>query len=366
MAKKATTSQGTPGPEHRVVLLSGDNSFLAQEYTSALRHSLETTMGKDGVETVNFDADSPSVSTADILDECRSFGLMQQHKLVIVDNAASFVKDDRRPIVERYVQDPSTSATLVLRAPKWYKGKLDDMILNAPGIIVECADVGEAVAIRWAINRASKRHRADLDQDAAAALVDLLGPDLGRIDAELGKLAAAANAGIGTHPTPAASPSDSVTPAGRPAISRATISSLVGKSREETSWEWQDVLLSGRIEPSIAQLRDLFNVSRQPTQVVWWAALDLTRKLAVVSRSLKAGQNPEAVSRALKLWGPSKDPILNIARQLSPEAARHAFKAAVEGDRRSKSGLGESERSLELLTVRLTGLLQSRTTPPRA
>lgn len=370
MAKKASSTAGSPGPEHRVVLLSGDNTFLAQEYTAALRERLESTLGKDGVETVGFDADAPGASAAEILDECRSFGLMQQHKLVIVDNAAAFVKDDRRPIVERYVQAPSESATLVLRAPKWYKGKLDDMIADAPGIIIDCGAVSEALAVRWAINRASKRHQAELSEDAAVALVDLLGPELGRIDAELGKLAAAASAGIGTAPASTKQPIGTPTPAAtalpRPVISKATIAALVGKSREETSWEWQEVLLSARVEPSLSQLRDLLNVSRQPSQLVWWAVLDLTRKLGVVSRSLKAGQNPEAVARSLKLWGPSKDPILSIARQLSPEAARHAFKSAVEGDRRSKTGLGESERSLELLTVRLSGLLDSRGSSARA
>lgn len=364
MAKKATISAGSPGPEHRVVLLSGDNAFLAQEYTAALREKLESTLGKDGVESVSFDAEAPSTSTADILDECRSFGLMQQHKLVIVDNAAAFVKEDRRPIVERYVQATSDSATLVLRAPKWYKGKLDDMIVTAPGIIVDCGAVSEDRAVRWAMNRAIKRHNADLSEDAALALVDLLGPELGRIDAELGKLAAAASAGIGTADHAKTPPGTASQP--RPAITKATIAALVGKSREETSWEWQEVLLSGKAEPSLSQLRDLLNVSRQPSQLVWWAVLDLTRKLSVVARSLRAGHNPEAVARALKLWGPSKEAIIGFALQLPPDAARHAFKAAVEGDRRSKSGLGESERTLELLTVRVTGLLTGRPTAPRA
>lgn len=360
MAKKASSSAGAPSAEHRVVLLSGDNLFLAQEHTAALREKLEAVHGKDGVEVVTFDAESGGVSTADILDECRSFGLMQQHKLVVVDNAAAFVKEDRRPIVERYVQAPSETATLVLRAPKWYKGKLDEMIAAAPGIVVECGAVGEAVAVRWAMNRAAKRHNAEIQEDAAVALVDLLGPELGRIDSELGKLAAAAQAGVG-----GASGGGGAGGGDRPVITKATVASLVGKSREETAWEWQGVLMTGRAEPALAQLRDLLHVSRQPAQLAWWAALDLTRKLAIAARSLKAGQNPEAVARALKLWGPSKDQILGFGRQLSPEAAGRALRAAVEGDRRSKSGLGDAERSLELLTVKLAGIMRPKATADR-
>lgn len=358
MAKKASSS-GAPTAEHRVVLLSGDNLFLAQEHTAALREKLEAVHGKDGVEVVTFDAESGGISTADILDECRSFGLMQQHKLVVVDNAAAFVKEDRRPIVERYVQAPSETATLVLRAPKWYKGKLDDMIAAAPGIVVECGAVGEAVAVRWAMNRAVKRHNAEIQEDAALALVDLLGPELGRIDSELGKLAAAAQAGVGGA-------GGAASPETKPVITKATVASLVGKSREETAWEWQGVLMTGRAEPALAQLRDLLHVSRQPAQLAWWAALDLTRKLAIASRSLKAGQNPEAVARALKLWGPSKDQIMGFGRQLTPESAGRALRAAVEGDRRSKSGLGDAERSLELLTVKLSGILRPSTAGNRA
>jgi DNA polymerase III delta subunit len=148
---KAAKSSGSPGPEHRVVLLHGANTFLAAEYTTQLKDKLQAAHG--ALDVLHFDGKEHKL--ADVLDECRSFGLMQQHKMVVVDSAEELVKEDNRPLVERYAEQPTEGATLVLRATKWYKGKLDDKIA-AVGIMVECGDIGEAMARTWAIRRALK------------------------------------------------------------------------------------------------------------------------------------------------------------------------------------------------------------------
>ena len=72
------------------------------------------------------------------------------------------------------------------------------------------------------------------------------------------------------------------------------------------------------------------------------------------------GENEFAVAKVLKLWGPSKDAILARGRELGPAGARRALKAAVEGDQRIKSSLGDAERTLEVVTVRLTSMLRPR------
>ncbi|XVJ58431.1 MAG: DNA polymerase III subunit delta [Tepidisphaera sp.] len=340
MAKAAKTS-GSPGPEHRVVLLYGANTFLAAEYTTQLKDKLQTAHG--ALDVLHFDGKEHKL--ADVLDECRSFGLMQQHKMVVVDSAEELVKEDNRPLVERYAEQPTEGATLVLRATKWYKGKLDDKIA-AVGIMVECGDIGEAMARTWAIRRAGKRHGATLEEDAASTLIERCGDDLGRIDSELGKLAAMAvsEAGLG----------------GAVTITGAMVNEVVGRSREESAWDWQSTLIMGHTEGAIERQRYLVNVMRESPVLLWWACMDLTRKLHAASNALKAGENERNIATALRLWGPAQGALLAKARELGPAGARRALKLAVEADAGVKSGLGDAERTLEVVAVRLTAMLRPR------
>ncbi|MGH7242301.1 MAG: DNA polymerase III subunit delta [Phycisphaerales bacterium] len=329
MAKKATSS----GPRKpldtncRIVLLTGSDSFIAGEHTIALKEKLLAKHGEMDVLTF----DGQNANLADVLDECRSFGLMQQHKMVVVDNADQFVKEEKRSLVERYAQDPSDGATLVLRATKWHKGKLDEMIEEV-GTIVPCDEVDEGTAVTWAVKRAEKRHSAKLDIKAAQALVERVGTELGRIDCELAKLAVA-----GDKPG---------------VITTDLVAQFVGRSREEEVWGIQSTLVSGDAAQSVAHVRDLIDVSRQPTVMIFWAMTDLARKLHGASREIRAGANPFALAGTLKLWGPSKDIILRAASKVDPNAAAKLLDDCVKADVRQKTGLGEPERSAEILALR--------------
>jgi DNA polymerase III delta subunit len=159
----------------RVVVLYGPEVFLRTQYTVQLRGSLEAKFG--GVEI--FQLDGATAQVVDVLDECRSFGLMAGHKLVIVEDADQFVKEGTREVLERYAANPSENATLLLRSEKWRTGNLDGIIIEKGGAIVRCEapmlkdergkDIGpdyEKIS-RWAIARASKRHAANLARDAA-------------------------------------------------------------------------------------------------------------------------------------------------------------------------------------------------------
>lgn len=341
MAKRAPSDDATaPKPKSggldasaRVALLQGKDSFLRSLYTSNLRKALEKV--HDSVDTVVFDG--ASASAADVLDECRSFGLIAGYKLVVVDNADQIVKEANRPLFERYCESVSggeaPGATLLLRAGNWHAGNLDKLIA-AVGAIVKCDEPSEHDAINWVSKRAIKEYQASIAPQAAELLVGRVGCSLGRLDSELSKLVAAS---------------------GGAEITRALVIEFVGASREEAAWGIQSTLL-GATGPSeaLGHLRYLIDVSRQPSQVIAYAFTDLARKLHAMSRTLQQGGSPQSLFKPLKLWPQSAEPIVAAARRRSPDRALQLFRAAVEADIRSKSGLGEQDRSLEMLVVQLT------------
>lgn len=335
MAKRAPSKSGKAtglplGPGCRVVLLKGKEVFLRTQHTAALKEKLVEAEG--GVDVFQFDGEKDEA--ADILDECRSFGLMSGHKLVIVDNAESFVKDSNRPLVERYCQAPVDGATLVLRCEKWYKSKLDGMI-EAVGSITPCDAVDETTAVKWARLRAKKRHDADLEERAARLLVARYGPDLGRLSSEIAKLAVAAGNG---HP-----------------ITEALVAEMCGGSREIDPWTVQEPMLARNAEYAIGSIgRILDNAPRDAHVPVAMSCAQLAANLHAIA----ASGNPQAAGKARKLFGFRLNPIADAARRADPESLRALMREAIETDAKGKSGVGVPRTNLEALAVRFAQTLR--------
>ncbi|MEO1583161.1 MAG: DNA polymerase III subunit delta [Planctomycetota bacterium] len=337
MARKPAAAGPMLDPASPLVVLHGKQTFLRADYTQQLKAKLLDTHGD--LETLHFDGLTTPV--AEVLDECRSFGLMQQHKLVVVDNADQLIKGDARPLMERYAESPVEAATLMLRCDTWNRGNLDKLITKAGGEIVKCEDVSPQQALAWATARAVEAHGATLPRDAAQLLVERVGGDLGRIDSELGKLAIEAPpAGKGKVPT----------------IGAEQVAELVGMTREEVVWTIQELILTAGPEELLTQLRTILGNSKQDqTVVTFFAAMDLCRKLHAAARGFEQRMNPADIAKRLKLWGPSRDAILGIARRLDAREASELLSLAVDADRKSKSGLGKPSRMLECLTLEVAG-----------
>lgn len=336
VAKKKATSKkpgdgalvGGPGP--RIAVYYGSDAFQSAERVRALRESLQSELGADGVEVFRYDGEQAAV--ADVLDECRSFDLMSRHKVVVVDNADSFVAGDNRPLIERYAASPVSNATLVLRSTRWNKGKLDKLIEAAGGEVRKCEPETLPKAAGWAVKRAEKRHGATLTREAAVALVDLVGADLGRIDAELGKLSVAAAEG------------EPITP--------DLVRDMVGQTREEEVWKMQRRLCSADAAESLRAVHEALWVSRIPAQLVWYAQADMARKLHAMAFLMERGAPEGVAAGRAKVWDRSAlGEIVSMARGAGSGRLAALFERAIGCDARVKRGYGDQERACEMLAV---------------
>jgi DNA polymerase-3 subunit delta len=311
----------------RIVVIHGDDAFLVPQRTAELAEKLEKAFG----EIERFEFDGASADLAQILDELRSFGLMQQHKLVVLDQADQFLtKGNNRKSLERYADSPVEHATLLMRAGTWRPGNIDKRIAKV-GMIMKIKPPTESQTLAWCAARATKRYDTQIDRDAVQLLVRRCGLELARLDHELAKLAAGAG---DDHP-----------------IDRAQVQEMVAPSREEEAWSIQEAMVSGSAATALAALRDLIEVSRQPETLLMWAISDLLRKLHAAAQMLQAGQGEGAVSKRLRLWGPSQRPILSVARRQQPQQLARLLKSAIETDVRMKTGQVSPALALECLTV---------------
>ncbi len=342
MAKKPAKNEDSAGEGSQLVragglpavlLLGGPEAFLRNSQTAELRKKLEKQHGE--VDVVTFDG--ATTQAAEVLDECRSFGLMAAHKLVIVDQFDELIRQENRAAFERYAESPPEGATLVLRSKSAAMTGNFEKSLNAAGVLSKCEAMADAEAIKWVAKHAKQEYRAELEPAAAAALVGRVGTSMMQLHSELGKLAAASGAGgkIGT----------------------ALVAEFVGVSREEEAWAIQRTLLTADTGVAISHLRHIVGVSRQPAQVVMFAMTDLARKLHGLSAGLKAGRGPAELSKAMKLWGPATDSLMHVARRTPPARTLIFLRACLKADERVKTGFADAERVLEMLVIRMHRIL---------
>ena len=345
MAKKTSKKSASRSPakkpagamsaDLRVVALHGKDAYQQVELARELLVSNATASAE--IYTVRFEGGATTVG--EVLDECRTFGLMAVHKLVVVVDADLLINEHTRPSLERYAQAPCEQATLVLRASRWYAGKLDKFVAASPGAVRKCEPLKEPEAARWARDIGERKHGVSVDQRAAAALVELLGSDLGRIDTEIAKLAVLAG--------------DSG------AISSGLVAEHVGRTREENMWGIQRPIFASP-EAAVAHLRaSTMNGAKDEAVPISWACMDLATKLHNGAHMRARGLSEKAISDALGLWGESRGPILAAIAGLSPQTTARVLDVAVDTDRAIKSvssGRVASQRALEGLVIRLATL----------
>ena len=319
MARKSASPITPPDASMRIVVLHGTELFLRAEFSRLLAESLRAAHG----EIEQFEFDGAQVPLATILDELRSWGLMQGHKLVILDNASDFMKAaGNRPAMERYAENPMAETTFLLRSREWRPGNFDKAVKKV-GSVIKCDVPRDHEAVGWCIARARKQHAAELDRDAAELLVERIGPILSRLDGELGKLAASVDPvpeGQSVH------------------IPRAAVVELVGLGREEQAWLIQDTILSGNSGQVVRKLHALYQVGRAPSVLLMWALLDLARKLNEAARRIDRGEPRASITKALRLWGPSAQVIPEAAQRLGSARLGRLFGQLLDHDARSKTG----------------------------
>lgn len=373
MARKATGARGskagaawTADAAQRIVVLAGGDDFLRSQRTREIRAALEAAFGT--IAESRFSGATAAI--ADVLDACRGFSLLGEHNLAIVDDAEELLKASEgapasprsstrgkpadysspRRIIERYAATPAEHATLVLRAQVWRPGNLDKLIAKV-GAVVKCDAPTPDRAIAWVQRLCQERLDRSITEQASAALVRRLGPDLGALHAELQKLAAVAEGGE---------------------ISRELIDQFVARSRDEEAWAIQEALLAGGAGAALSELDAICgSFPRESDAIVpaAWAVADLARKLHTAARLLERGASPFDAAKSAGAWGSTREAILRVARQCQAVQLADLLEDAVETNAAAKGGV-DPRRALETLLVRFSEAIGSgaggaRTTGPR-
>ncbi|MEM1186615.1 MAG: DNA polymerase III subunit delta [Planctomycetota bacterium] len=346
MARKAPASKSTGDitATTTLALLLGQDLGLQHERLSEIKKTLEAAHGD--IEPFRFDG--ATATPAEVLDECRSFGLMSGHKLIVVDDADRFLIVDHRPPIERYCEAPSEGATLVFRASGLNAPKLVKLIAENPGgVIREC----NALSVPQAVTKLedlAKAEQVGIDRDAAELLVARVGTDLGRLTMEIAKLATAACA------------IDSA----KPIITAELIYELAGEGfhREDYWMRIKSAIAAGDPELALHTTRDIIDNAPSQTGV---ALVMSAAQFAVGVHAAATGVSGFPLKKALGLWNDDQAArsVSAATRKLGGYQTLDMLDDAVDADRRCKSGLGNADRTIERVALRMAAGLA--TTPSR-
>jgi len=338
-AKPAAPSH--PGAQTRLLVLHGPNLMVIREKLDALRRALEAEHGP--LEERRFDGREASL--ADVFDELRTFSLMGHYKLVIVDEAGSWVSTHRAAL-ERYAEQPVSKATLVLKADRWHKGNLDKRIATC-GAVIACKPATAAEATRWISRRAETAYGCRIEKEAARHLAERTGGDLMRADQELARLSLMGEDGA--------------------TLTTALVTGEVGRTSDEKAWELQAAMLeafrSGQVAPLLLKVRELVEVAGNPETLVHYFAADMARKLLIGRRMHAAGAGQAEMCKVAQIWGDRTRPFMDLMRRLSISQAEQIFDLAMEHDRRAKSGLGDALANTETFCISATEVAQRHASP---
>lgn len=305
-----------------VVAIIGTDSFLQLSALADVLRLLPSDAGRA-------DFDGETAELADVLDEARSYSMFGGGKAVIVRNADPFFKQYREQL-ETYVAAPSNSATLIFRLTTLPSNQRIYKAIQKVGRIDRC-EIPKDLA-RWVIDRAKTAHKLSVAPDAAPALVDLIGDDLGRLDNELAKLALS-------------SPITTIT--------SRDIDGVVAFQRDRDMWDLTASLAAGDSAAAISRWRQLVQLdSSAEFRAVTWLGLwleNVTKALNMLAR----GQSPASIGQSLRIWPRELDAFLLTAKRMGKTGVRRAVDLLAEIDFQIKTGVGDAASNVERFILTL-------------
>jgi DNA polymerase-3 subunit delta len=327
-------------PVKPVCVVFGDEAFLKLQVLASLRKQVLS--GEDGEFSYRSFIGEEIEDPRAVFDELGTVALFGGgQRLVVVNDADPFVTD-YRPMLEDYVANPKPTGVLVLEVKTWktttklYKAVADK------GLPIDCGTPAPGEVLKWMRTWAEKKHRATFAAGAAERLLEILGPQMGRLDQEIAKLVH-----LGSEAT----------------ITSDLVDNNVGGWQVRQIWDMIGAAASGNTSAALGMLDRLVAAGEEPVGLLAMLASKL-RPLAAATRTFEdaeaAGRRispRQAVAEsAAKVWPQMLDEAERNMKQLGRERTGQLYRWLLEADLAIKGARskGHGPRMvLEELIVRL-------------
>ncbi|MBX3444763.1 MAG: DNA polymerase III subunit delta [Planctomyces sp.] len=325
------------GADVPLIVVHGDELALKH---AAFGAAMAAILGADGDEDLNrVRLRGPDCDWARVRDELACVSMFGDRRLVIVEDADSFITDNRSQL-ETYCDKPSKKSVLVLDVKSWRSNTRLAKRLDAMGLAIECTELAGPRLIAWLADSAQSQHGKQLSRDAAALIVELAGTGLGLLEQEVAKLAAY----VGD----------------RPKIGVEDVRQLVGGWKAETTWTMLDAVRDGDADTALACLHKLLVAGEAAPKLLGGAGY-VFRKLAVATELSRQGRPLPVALKEAGVFPRDVDKAERYLRRIRRPRAERILARLVRADADLKGGSPLNDRlQMELFLLWLAGV----ETPP--
>jgi DNA polymerase-3 subunit delta len=270
----------------------------------------------------------------EVRDELLTVSMFADSRLVVVEEADEFITRYRSGL-EDYADKPAQSSVLVLDCKSWRKNTKLAKKVAAAGLEIECSELTGGRLVKWIIDEATQTHQKQLSRDAAALLVELVGPGLGLLGQELSKLASYVG------------PVDRITP--------EDVRTLVGGWKAETTWTMTGAVRDGDVSLALTCLDQLLTAGEAPQKLLGGINF-VFKKLTRATEISRAGTPLNVALKQSGVFPRDVDASASFLRRIGRPRAEKLLARLVQADSDLKGASRLPDRlQMERLLLDLSG-----------
>jgi DNA polymerase-3 subunit delta len=336
-------------PPRPICVLFGDEPFLKAAALESLRNAV---LGGDDAEFCFRSFEGDDVQPRTLFDELATVALFGGGRRMVVVNEADTFVSRYRPELEDYAAAPKRTGVLVIEVDTWPATTRLFKQLAETGLQIDCHVPGEDEVLAWIRERSQRVYQVSFAAGAAERLLEIVGPQMGRLDQETAKLSLLV-----------APPTESGSKGKSSGITAQLVEQAVGGWRAKTAWEMIDAAAAGDAKAALVQLDRLILAGENPIGLLAQMASPL-RRLAAATRIVRnaqaEGRRPQlrqALEEAgVSKWPKAMDKAESQLRQLGARRAAKLYNWLLEADLALKGTSSSPDRArlmLEQLIVRM-------------
>jgi DNA polymerase-3 subunit delta len=325
------TAAAPPTP---VTLVSGSDDLLITRAIAAVVGGVRAI--DESVEVSDFQPGQFSADDALSLQTPSLFGNWR----VVVVRAVHELPEDAGAALTGFAKSPMPEVAMVL-VTNGRPSALVNALRKLPVSEVKAAPITQArKRVEFAVEEA-RRHGGRITEDAARALVEAVGSELGAIAGAVEQLMAS------TGP--------------RGLIDDAAVAQHFRGRAETSGFTIADAVLAGEFEQGLALLRQALEVGTPPVFIPSALASGLREIVRVGAVSGARSQSPAELAKALQMPEWKLKRAQRLARSWPDDAVGKAFVAVAEADEGVKGGAVDAGYALERAVLKIVQAKQGRT-----
>ncbi|MFW6161447.1 MAG: DNA polymerase III subunit delta [Planctomycetota bacterium] len=268
---------------------------------------------------------------APLLDELRTAPFLASRRLVVVEDAAAFVKANKSALV-RYLETPARTGVLVLVLDKLSRSDKLGKAVRKVGMVVHCSSPRERELPGW-IDARVRAYRKRIDPAAARRLADCVGVNLPVLDQSINKL--------------------SLYVGDRDTIAEADVDALVEDLPVTTIFRLTDAVGTQDPAKALRVLDTLLEQNNEPAYIISMIRWALER-LIQTRTLLDEGQGKESIAKTLRMRSSYfLDKTIEMARRRSAAELHRGFRLLLDTDLATKTSTMDARDALEHLLLKL-------------